>query len=40
MKFGDGIQNISGATISARNITSGIQKTTIQMNYLKNQGKI
>lgn len=40
MKFGHDIQNISGATISARSITSGIQKVTIQINHLKKEGKI
>jgi Na+-translocating ferredoxin:NAD+ oxidoreductase RnfG subunit len=40
MKFGHDIQNISGATISARSITSGVQKVTIQINHLKKEGKI
>ncbi len=40
MKFGHDIQNISGATISARSITNGIQKVTIQIKQLKKEGKI
>ena len=40
MKFGHDIQNISGATISARSMTSGVQATTTQINALKKQGKI
>lgn len=40
MKFGHDIQNISGATISARSITNGIQKTTTQITNYKKEGKI
>jgi Na+-translocating ferredoxin:NAD+ oxidoreductase RnfG subunit len=40
MKFGHDIQNISGATISERSITSGVQKVTVQINHLKKEGKI
>lgn len=40
MKFGHDIQNISGATISARSITVGIQKTTKEVNTLKEKGTI
>jgi Na+-translocating ferredoxin:NAD+ oxidoreductase RnfG subunit len=40
MKFGHDIQNISGATISARSITSGVQKVTDKINLLKKEGKI
>ncbi len=38
MKFGDDIQNISGATISARSLTEGIKKVTLQMVELKEKG--
>jgi len=38
MKFGDDIQNISGATISARSMTNGVGKATKQVQNLKLQG--
>tara|TARA_R110001592_G_scaffold5046_2_gene27961 strand:- start:4346 stop:4837 length:492 start_codon:yes stop_codon:yes gene_type:complete len=40
MKFGYDIQNISGATISARSITNGVKKVTAKVNLLKKEGKI
>jgi len=40
MKFGHDIQNISGATISARSITNGVQEVTDQIKQLKKEGKI
>jgi len=37
MKFGDDIQNISGATISARSLTEDVKKVTEQIIELKNK---
>ena len=38
MKFGEDIQNISGATISARSMTNGVGKATKQVQNLKLKG--
>jgi len=38
MKFGDDIQNISGATISARAMTNGVSSLTININKIKSKG--
>jgi len=38
MKFGHDVQNISGATVSARSITNDIEKTSIRMQELKDKG--
>lgn len=40
MKFGHDIQNISGATISARSITFDVKKITKQIIELKKEGLI
>jgi Na+-translocating ferredoxin:NAD+ oxidoreductase RnfG subunit len=40
MKFGHDIQNISGATISARSLTEDVKKVTRQMKELKQKGII
>ena len=40
MQFGHDIQNISGATISARNITHDVKKTTLEIIELKKKGMI
>ena len=40
MKFGDDIQNISGATISAQSINENIKKVTKQLIELKQKGII
>ncbi len=40
MKFGHDIQNISGATISARSLTEDVKKVTRQMIELKAKGII
>ena len=40
MKFGHDIQNISGATISARSLTEDVKKVTLKMIELKNKGII
>jgi Na+-translocating ferredoxin:NAD+ oxidoreductase RnfG subunit len=38
MKFGHDIQNISGATLSARSITEDVKKVVRKMNELRNKG--
>ncbi len=38
MKFGHDVQNISGATVSARSITHDISKSSKQMQELKDKG--
>lgn len=40
MKFGDDIQNISGATISARSMTEDVKKVTQRIKELKEKGLI
>lgn len=40
MKFGHDIQNISGATISARSLTEDVKKLTRRMKELKQKGII
>ncbi len=40
MKFGHDIQNISGATISARSMTDDVKKVTKQIKELKEKGLI
>lgn len=40
MKFGHDIQNISGATISARSMTNDVKKVTKQIKELKEKGLI
>lgn len=40
MKFGDDIQNISGATISAQSINENIKKMTKQLIELKQKGNL
>ncbi len=40
MKFGDDIQNISGATISARSLTEDVRKLAKQIKELKQKGII
>ena len=38
MKFGHDIQNISGATISARSMTNGVVNLTANINKIKSKG--
>ncbi|MCH8330069.1 MAG: FMN-binding protein [Bacteroidetes bacterium] len=40
MQFESNIRNISGATISARSITEGVQRLTKEINRLKDEGKL
>lgn len=40
VKFGSDVQNISGATISARNLTYDVQNTMKQIIELKSKGII
>ena len=40
MKFGHDIQNISGATISARSMTKGVEKNSKSITTLRKQGAL
>lgn len=40
MKFGDDIQSISGATLSARSLTQDVQEITKNIQFLKTKGII